>query len=425
MKHKSFSLCAGAVACILVLQFPSAAFAKGPETVLYAFGGPPDGSGPSSMIDVNGTLYGTTSFGGTGCKAPGCGTVFDVDPATGAETVLYSFCAENRKKICRDGDVPGGMIEVKGKLYGETELGGAYQAGTVFSFNPKTGKEKILYSFCAQQNCTDGSYPDGGLTAADGILYGTTPFGGAYGKGTVFALDPKTGTVTVLYSFCGGDAPCADGDLPSGGLIDVDGTLYGTTGRGGANCQSSMGCGTLFALDLKTGAETTLYSFCSQQNCLDGDEPSSGLIAIEGMLYGATVKGGAFHDSGTVFALDPGTRMETVVHSFCQVMKSVCKDGAGPGGLIAAQGKIYGTTLSGGNNVVVCTSGCGTAFEIDPATGAETVLYAFCSQKVCKDGTLPARLVDVNGTLYGTTLQGGHYGRHCYFGCGTVFALQH
>ena len=113
------------------------------------------------------------------------------------------------------------------------------------------------------------------------------------------------------------------------------------------------------------------------------------------------------------------------MYSFCQVMKSVCKDGAGPGGLIAVQGKTYGTTLSGGNNVVVCTSGCGTAFEIDPATGAETVLYSFCSQKVCKDGTLPARLVDVNGTLYGTTLQGGHYGRHCYFGCGTVFALQH
>ena len=301
MKHKLFRLCAGAVACIFVLQFPSAAFAKGPGTVLYAFGGLPDGSGPSSLIDVNGTLYGTTSFGGTGCKSPGCGTVFKVDAATGAETVLYSFCGDNRRRLCKDGDVPGGLIAVKGKLYGETELGGAYHGGTVFAFDSKTGKEKILYFFCAQQNCTDGSYPDGGLTGVDGILYGTTPFGGANDKGTIFSLDPATGEETVLYSFCGGDAPCADGDLPSGGLIDVDGTLYGATDRGGTNCQSSTGCGTLFALDLNTGVETTLYSFCSQQNCADGDEPSSGLIAINGMLYGATVKGGAFHDSGTVF----------------------------------------------------------------------------------------------------------------------------
>ncbi len=97
---KPFSLCAAAVACILVLQFPSAAFAKGPETVLYAFGGPPDGSGPSSMIDVNGSFYGTTSFGGSGCKGFGCGTVFDVDPATGAgDSALFFLRREPEKNM--------------------------------------------------------------------------------------------------------------------------------------------------------------------------------------------------------------------------------------------------------------------------------------------------------------------------------------
>jgi uncharacterized repeat protein (TIGR03803 family) len=423
MKRMSLSLCVGAVACVLVLQFPTTAVAKGPEKVLYAFGSKPDGRAPSSMIDVNGTFYGTTSFGGTGCKGFGCGTVFEVDPATDTETVLYSFCGKSQKKICTDGDVPGGMIKLNGKLFGETELGGAYQAGTVFAFDLKTRKEEIVHSFCAQ-DCADGSYPDGGLTAVKGTLYGTTPFGGAYEKGTIFSLDPGTGAETVLYSFCSLQN-CTDGDLPSGGLIDVNGTLYGTTGRGGANCPNSMECGTLFALDLNTGIETTLYSFCSQPNCADGNEPASGLVDLGGMLYGATVLGGAYHNAGTVFALDPKSGGEAVVYSFCQTLKTVCKDGASPGGLTAVNGKLYGTA-SGGNAVVVCQGGCGTVFEVDPATGAEAVLYAFCSQKVCGDGTLPRGLFHVNGTLYGTTSEGGHYdGHRCDFGCGTVFALMH
>jgi len=423
MNRMFLRLCTGAIACTFALQFPPTATAKGPETVLYAFRKSPDGRAPSGMIDVSGTFYGTTSFGGSGCKGFGCGTVFEVDPATGAETVLYSFCEKNRKKICTDGDVPeGGLVALKGKLYSETELGGAYQAGTVSSFDLKTHKEKIVHSFCAK-DCTDGSYPDGGLTAVNGVLYGTTPFGGAFNKGTIFSLDPATGEETVLYSFCS-QQNCADGDLPSGGLLNVKGTLYGTAGRAGANCPNSMQCGTLFSLDLSTGVETTLYSFCSQQNCADGNEPASGLVDLDGILYGATVTGGAYHNAGTVFAFDPNSGTETVVYSFCQTFKTVCKDGSNPGNLIAVNGKLYGTA-SGGKAVVVCQDGCGTVFEVDPATGAETVLYAFCSQKICADGTLPDGLFDMNGTFYGTTSEGGHYdGHRCDFGCGTVFALE-
>jgi hypothetical protein len=62
-------------------------------------------------------------------------------------------------------------------------------------------------------------------------------------------------------------------------------------------------------------------------------------------------------------------------------------------------------------------------FELDLATGAEKVIYSFCSQKICKDGEYPRGLFDVNGTFYGTTAEGGRYGHHCHFGCGTVFAL--
>lgn len=105
-------------------------------------------------------------------------------------------------------------------------------------------------------------------------------------------------------------------------------------------------------------------------------------------------------------------------------MKTVCKDGAGPGSsLIDVKGTLYGTTQNGGTPIVACPSGCGTVFEVDLATGAGKGLYAFCSQKVCKDGEYPAGLIYVKGVFYGRTLEGGSFGRHCDFGCGTVFTL--
>jgi hypothetical protein len=50
------------------------------------------------------------------------------------------------------------------------------------------GKEKVIYSFCGQQNCTDGEYPEAGLIDVKGTLYGTTQGGGARASGTAFAL---------------------------------------------------------------------------------------------------------------------------------------------------------------------------------------------------------------------------------------------
>ena len=77
-------------------------------------------------------------------------------------------------------------------LYGTTEYGGDAGDGTVFEVTPK-GHETILYSFCSQAGCADGSYPDAGLIAdSSGNFYGTTSGGGANGNyGTVFRLNTK------------------------------------------------------------------------------------------------------------------------------------------------------------------------------------------------------------------------------------------
>jgi uncharacterized repeat protein (TIGR03803 family) len=133
-----------------------------------------------------------------------------------------------------DGANPeAGLIDVKGALYGTTYSMGAGYEGTVFKITT-SGAETVLHSFGSASG--DGAYPEAGLLNVKDTLYGTTVYGGAYshggssGSGTVFAI-ATSGIEKVLYSFGGsGD----DGSEPNAGLINVKGTLYGTTSAGGA-----------------------------------------------------------------------------------------------------------------------------------------------------------------------------------------------
>src|SRR5208337_3621649 len=90
-----------------------------------------------------------------------------------------------------------------------------------------------LHSF----DSTDAANPFAGLVQyTDGNLYGTTGYGGANNRGTVFKISPQSPyTMTVLYNFCNLEA-CADGSQPYAGLIlGTDGNFYGTTLFGGKN----------------------------------------------------------------------------------------------------------------------------------------------------------------------------------------------
>jgi uncharacterized repeat protein (TIGR03803 family) len=328
------------------------------EKVLRSFGNGTDGYAPSAglIFDAAGNLYGTTQYGG---GANAYGTVFELTPAGGGnwtETVLYSF------RSGTDGAVPGaGLIfDAAGNLYGTTTAGGPNN-GTVFELTPTTAggwTEQVLYRFCSQANCTDGQYPYGSLIFdAAGNLYGTTEFGGTYGAGTVFKLTPAAGggwTETVLYSFGRG----TDGASPLVGLIfDVVGNLYGTTTFGG-----TYGAGTVFELTPTAGGgwtETVLHSF-NPNNGTDGFNPYAGLIFdAAGNLYGTTYYGGSY-GGGTVFELTPaagGGWTETVLRSFGNGT-----DGFWPyAGLIFDHaGNLYGTTEYGG------THNYGTVFELTP-----------------------------------------------------------
>ncbi len=247
---------------------------------LYSFQAPPDGGYPSGVVAVNGMLYGTCEGG-----AAGFGSVFKFDPATRQETAVYQFTGGN------DGASPAGVpIYVNGLLYGTTGARGAGNAGTVYSVDPATGAETTIYAF---NGAGDGVDPSTTLTYAKGLLYGTTAQGGANGLGTVYSVDPTTGKEVVLHSFAGS----SDGSSPIAQLTYSHGELYGTAIQGG-----QFNLGTIYKVDAKTGAETTLHTFTGSK--VDGAASSSSLYLHKGIFYGTAGIGGT-NGGGVLFAFTP------------------------------------------------------------------------------------------------------------------------
>jgi uncharacterized repeat protein (TIGR03803 family) len=353
----------------------------------------------ASLVDVSGTLYGTTRLGGTPHKHYR-GTVFSLS-TSGTEAVLHAFGGKP------DGRYPiANLIEVNGALYGTSSQGGSYGHGTVFEIT-LSGTEKVLHSFGGG---ADGSGPLSGLIAVDSTLYGTTYDGGGNGCyngngcGTVFSIS-TSGKENVLYRFAGG----TDGANPRAALLDVKGVLYGTTSNGGGSyCSSGTGCGTVFSVTT-SGSENVIYRFESA----NGANPAASLIDLGATLYGTTTYGGSYSQCGygegcgTVFAVSLAGS-ERVVYNF-----TGSADGAYPdASLISVNGKLYGTTTNEGSTNCYC----GTVFSVTK-NGSETTLHAFEGDPNY-DGEVPrGALTELSGTLYGTTTGGGMYRK------GTVFAL--
>ncbi len=204
---------------------------KGLITPIYTFSGP-DGWNPQARVIVgpDGTLYGTTTYGGTADE----GTVFNLRPPAAAcktalclwtETVLYSFQGFTDGVEPTFGDL---AFDAAGNIYGTTPHGGQGDNGTVYKLIRSNGgwTETVLYRF---QGGQDGAYPYAGLVFDQaGNLWGATGFGGGYDNGTIYELVPSGGgwAESVVYHFLGG----SDGANPYNGLIaDQFGNFYGGT----------------------------------------------------------------------------------------------------------------------------------------------------------------------------------------------------
>jgi uncharacterized repeat protein (TIGR03803 family) len=214
--------------------------------VMHHFQGRPnDGERPnSSLVQLpDGSLVGTTLVGGSGLG----GTVFKINPAGTEYTILASFGYP-----VRDPYSPMGvMLGSNGRLYGTTAANGGVGAppyGTVFTLQTTGSGFAVLYAFGGQS--TDGRRPASQLMeGSDGWLYGTTQEGGnASSQGTIYRISRSgatgpNGSYQVLHRFNGDNQ---GGYSPITGLVEGrDGNLYGTTRYGGA-----AGRGTVFRIGL-------------------------------------------------------------------------------------------------------------------------------------------------------------------------------
>ncbi|MGC3945749.1 MAG: T9SS type A sorting domain-containing protein [Chryseolinea sp.] len=205
------------------------------------FDGPLTGRSPKGtpILASNGTIYGTTEFGG----ANDLGVIygFRLGP-TGLYKVL-DFDGTNR------GANPTGdlFLGSDNRLYGMTANGGATGNGVVFSVALDGSDFKKLFDF----NGTNGAHPAGSLVEfSDGKLYGMTRTGGTGNKGVVFSIT-KQGQYAKVADFNGTNGQAPYGDL----VVDPRGTaLYGVTYEGGTN-----GVGVVFKV--ANGILTKLFDF--------------------------------------------------------------------------------------------------------------------------------------------------------------------
>ena len=404
---------------IAILILASSVLAAGQTyTTVYRFKGGNDGERPGGLIsDEAGNLYGTTSLEGGSQSG---GTVYQLSASTGhwTESVIYSFCAQSN---CTDGAGPEAelVFDTAGNLYGVTSYGGAAGAGVVFELSPQgnTWTETVIYNFKNYDQPVPGLVFD-----KAGNLYGAHFSSGEKGRGAVYQLTPSQGggwTYTAICSF----GRRNDGFPSHGPIISEAGNLYGTMYY--QPHSPSNGVYELKPPATKGGAwtERVLYTFCSQSNCSDGDNPLGRLIFDgKGTLYGTTYWGGA-SQLGTVFKLTPqaGAWTESVVYNFCT--QSHCADGENPQGrlLFDGKGNLYGTTLGGGGNGMR-----GTLFQLTPpanqgATWTETVLHRFTGTH--GDGSQPLfGVIQGKRGLWGTAYGGGRNDL-CPGGCGPIFLL--
>jgi len=335
---------------------------------LYQFRGMPDGFFPDAgvIIAADGTLYGTTFYGGIagyGCNQGGpvqCGTIFHLRPPATACTT--SLCPWTETQIFKFNTYPslfwpnfGDLIfDRAGNLYGVANQGGTGFAGGVFQLAPSNGgwTETDIYDLRDQG---DGSQPMGGVTFdSAGNLYGTTwgeppdPAHNPYG--TVYELTPSGSgwAETTLHVFQNG----SDGAFPRSAVVmDATGNLYGTSSVGG-----SGGGGIVWELTPSDGSWiiSVLYSFPGP-----GKGPFSPLLMDPaGNLYGTTLGGGSY-GKGSIFELthSNGGWTYSSLHDF-----TAGSDGRSPYGhlIFDSSGNLYGTAGWGGSN------DSGVVWEITP-----------------------------------------------------------
>lgn len=343
-----------------------------------------DGKNPAGTpVILNGKLYGTTKDGGLNSVG---GSFFEFDPANSSISQVSAFneiSSEKRfagsltnvngKLFSLTNLDPGAivewdpsaeafsnrytMVELTGirpygsltlynnKLYGTNQLGGSNFKGNIFAFDPVTGD----YEDKIDLDDDKGFYPLGELVMLNGKFYGTCTSGGTNQTGVLFEWDPVSNTYLNRFEFPVVDNQWPYGFQPESGLEAYNGKLYGTTRYGGLGNDDK---GVLFEWNPTTNTVTNLFNFSG----INGENPVTTPVAVDGNLFGVTSEGGA-NGVGVIYQFNLQN------NSFTKRIDFGNDNGAYPQGkLLFAHGKFYGMTNAGGNNSFGCI------YEWDPSS---------------------------------------------------------
>jgi uncharacterized repeat protein (TIGR03803 family) len=408
---------------------------------LFDFDGDEHGSNPmgSLMQASDGMLYGMTRWGGENDH----GVIFRLDPESENFGVVFEFEGEHTGRFPH-----GSLTEASnGRLYGLTPYGGSYNAGVLFEFDPVAENFNVKYEYTG--GVDSGGGPFGSLSRAEnGKLYGVLQ-GYGYEMELLFEFDPTTDTYKRLYIdgpiprenrvLMESVSPAANGnlyflvygntndiksinylyefnpdeneftsvltfsgietgDFPNGSLVQgANNMLYGTTSTGGKYDR-----GVIFEFDPVSFSFRKILDFEKESR---GGNPKAGMVlAQNSRLYGMTSNGGLYN-KGVLFEFDPENSHYARLIDFDET------NGANPeGGLVSApDGKLYGTTRSGGEG------NTGVLFEFDPATGSFIKLLDFQSQETGREPYSNSLVVGDNGFIFGTTQYGGTHDKGVLF----------
>lgn len=219
----------------------------------------------------------------------------------------------------------------------------------------------------------------------------------------------------VAFSFvCSGTStgPCPNGAVPNSLIQASDGNFYGTTANSGtnANGQTIMG-GTVFSL-APAGKFTLLHRFTpgTTNKFANGATPTSLTEGPDGKLYGLTLQGGnnvsaVFQGYGVLFRINNDGSGFQVIHRFCS-NAPYCGDGGYNEGalIVGGDGNIYGVTNGGGHGSGCGSGGCGTIFRAIPSSGAYDVAFNLSFSDAGGFPSITAAAPD--GTFYGLTING-------------------
>ncbi len=341
-------------------------------------GGTTDGENPvGPLYFYDNRIYGMTPYGGTADD----GVVFGIDPDGGSYFAMRSLGASTS-----DPAYPyGGFVEFGGILYAMSSEGGSEDdTGCIFSYDHSLDDLIVLYDFPLSN---EGLYsPTNSLTAYDGKLYGSAWFFSIFSESPpnmIYSIDPDGSDYEVRDGF-----DIDEGFIPQGDLYVYDGELYGT-------CQSGpsyfSGNGTFYKFDPQTDIVSGLFEFPDDE--IDYSYPITTPTPIDGLFYGVTYYDGP-RESGYFYSIAPdGSGFDKIKDFGGQEGED-----AGAGDVVYYDGKVFGTTLYGGDD------GSGTIFSYDIDSDTYSTLYEFDG---ATDGDAPADLIEVDGVFYGCALYGG------------------